>query len=988
MPEVPSEQASLISRIRTLPPLYDMGRVHRVFEDLKKAAGALEEESGQALLSILTSERHRALMSSVFGNSAFLARSALHLPERLTELCDQPPEQSLDRLVAQVLAGSRQAQSPAEVMRLLRFAKIEAALLIAFADVGGVWDLGQVTGALTRFADACVQATLRYLLCEAEEAGQLTISNRAQSEKDCGLVVMAMGKYGAAELNYSSDIDITIYFDDEKLDLQSGVEPRQFCVKLTKEIVRYLQDVTEDGYVFRVDLRLRPDAGATSVALSVAAAEQYYESMGQNWERAAMIKARPAAGDLDVGRHFLEVLTPFIWRKYLDYAAIEDIHSIKRQIHASGGHKAIAAAGHDIKLGLGGIREIEFFVQTQQLIMGGRNKNLRNPTTCGGLDDFVREGIVDASTAEELKNSYTFLRHVEHRLQMREDAQTHTVPSQESDLNEVARFSGYVRTEDFITDLLGHLRRVNDHYSDLFAKSDPLASEEGSLVFTGVDDDPETIETLLRMGFDRPGVVSATIRGWHFGRIRATRSERARELLTKLGPVILEAISKTSNPNETFARFHDFLSGLPAGVQLFSLFYSHPELLYLVIDTLGLAPRLGTYLAKNAGVLDALLDPDFLTHLPARAEMQNQVREFLAGEEDFERALDEARRWGKEQMFRVGLTVLRGAIGAEGAGSAYADIADVLLVGLSDLAKKDIERTHGVIQGTRFAVIGMGKLGGRELTATSDLDLIVVYDAPQDIGRSDGIRPLTPPRYFSRYAQRLIAAVSAPTAEGTLYEVDMNLRPSGKSGPIASQLSSFQRYFEREAWTWEKMALTRARLITGETTLVNTLRQTITHVLCARRDVHSLAHDINEMRQRIKLQKGAKNPWDLKQVRGGLIDLEFICQYLQLAHAHVHPEVLDQNTYKAFQKIGKAQLISREMARGLIDATDFLQNLSQITRTALSGVFRPEEAGKSLKNLLTRSSGLESFQQLDEKLRVTQSFVKSTYDAVLRASAT
>ncbi len=983
----PSAEHSLISCMKDLPPLYDSDRAERVFQDLETLALNLGEAPRKALMSALSQEKSRALMASVFGNSAFLARSALRIPERLAGMFDQSLEMVFKNLLTHVIESSRRAESSADVMRILRKAKIEAALLIAFADVAGVWGLFQVTGALTRFADTCLQATVRRLLCDSADAGQFILKDRAQPEKDCGLVVLAMGKYGAFELNYSSDIDITVYFDEDKLTLRSGLDPRQFCVRLTKDIVKYIQEMTEDGYVFRVDLRLRPDAGATPIAISVAAAEQYYESMGQNWERAAMIKARPAAGDLAIGSLFLEALLPFIWRKYLDYAAIEDIHSIKRQIHASGGYKAIAVAGHNIKLGLGGIREIEFFVQTQQLILGGRNKSLRNPTTCGALDDFVGEGLVDAKIADELKESYRFLRHVEHRLQMREDAQTHTMPEQELDIDNVARFSGYAETEAFTDELLWHLKRVNHHYSNLFAKSDPLASEQGNLVFTGVDDDPETINTLTQMGFDRPSSVAATIRSWHFGRLRATRSKRARELLTKLGPVILEAISKTSNPSETFARFHDFLSGLPSGVQLFSLFYSHPELLYLVTDTLGMAPRLGSYLAKNASVLDALLDTDFLTSLPVAKEMSDQLGERLKGEGDFEQMLDQARRWGKEQAFRIGLAVLRSKVQADSVGAAYADLADALIDRLSEVAKSDIMRTHGVMEGARCAVIGVGKLGGRELTATSDIDLIFIYDLGLDKNESDGERPLAPPRYFSRYAQRLIAALSAPTAEGTLYEVDMNLRPSGKSGPIASRFDSFKRYYEKEAWTWEKMALTRARLVSGDSELVKTLQDAIKHVLCSPRDRKTLAHDIVNMRDRIEREKGTKDPWDLKQVRGGLIDLEFICQFLQLAYAHEYPDILDQNTRGALLKMRKAKLIPHDMACRLIEANDLVHNLTQVTRIALNGIFSPQEAGESLKDLLAHSNNMGGFQELTEKLHETLTFVKSAYDEILGAEA-
>ena len=400
---------------------------------------------------------------------------------------------------------------------------------------------------------------MRWLFAEAAQAGKYVPPVPDRPDVGSGYAIIAMGKHGAGELNYSSDVDIMVFFDEGTLSEALTVEPREFCVRLTKQLVKIIQEMTADGYVFRVDLRLRPDAGATPVAISMDAAEQYYESMGQNWERAAMIKARAAAGDIEAGKAFLATLNPFIWRKHLDYAAIEDVHSIKRQIHRQGGHRAIGVLGHNVKLGLGGIREIEFFVQTQQLILGGRYEALRNRVTCTALSDLANAGVIDKDVAADLVDSYIFLRTVEHRLQMREDAQTHSIPTNQDEVDNVARFAGYGETSEFEFDLVRHLQRVNRHYMALFEQEDPLSSTEGALVFTGVEDDPETVETLSKMGFERAPQVAATIRNWHFGRIRATRSKRAREILTKLVPVILKVISKTSDPDVTFCPFSRFL---------------------------------------------------------------------------------------------------------------------------------------------------------------------------------------------------------------------------------------------------------------------------------------------------------------------------------------------------------------------------------------------------------------------------------------------
>jgi len=965
---------SLLDRFVSAPPIFDGEKADRCFDEL----AALPE--ADALKDVLSDPNAVALLKSVFGNSPFLSRLILRHPHWLHGLLTRSPESQIAETFEDLLAQSTELDSDAALMTLLRQAKARMALLFAFADIAGVWSLFEVTAALSKLADTCLQASLRFLLREAHLSGKLQLADMASPEKGSGLFILAMGKHGANELNYSSDIDVIVFYDADRMPILGDTDPGQLSVRLTKRLVKFMQDATADGYVFRTDLRLRPDAGSTAVAISVVAAEIYYEGMGQNWERAAMIKARVAAGDQEAGASFLKVLQPFVFRKYLDFAAIEDVHSIKRQIHSAGKHKPIAVAGHNLKLGLGGIREIEFFVQTQQLIAGGRNPSLRNPETCGALADLAEEGMITQTVAGDMRDSYIFLRTIEHRVQMLEDAQTHSLPSDPDALTQVARFSGYADTDAFGQDVLLHLRRVNEHYLDLFSQEDALSGAEGSLVFTGVDDDPDTLETLEGLGFKRPKDVAAAIRGWHFGRIRATRSERARERLTKLIPVMLEAISKTPDPDTTFSRFRDFLAGQPAGVQLFSLFYANAELLYLITDALGMAPRLASYLAQNSSVIDALLDADFLVTLPSKEDLVEELRGRLIGYRDFEDALDRARRWGKDHEFRIGLQVLRGIAESNLAGSAYAGLADVFIQGLTPVAQADVSRQHGEVANSSFAVIGMGKLGGYELTATSDLDLILVSHTDDDNVESDGPKPIDTSRYFTRVAQRTISALSAPTAEGSLYEVDMMLRPAGNAGPIATKFGYFERYYQEDAWTWELMALTRARVIFATGDLQSKIESVRHAILCAPRDKQKLLQDVYEMRQRIFKEKGTQDPWDVKQVRGGLVDLEFLCQFLQLAHASEHPEILNANTAEALTAIARLNLLSDDALAALLKAHTALQTISQVTRIAVAGRFKPEEAGLSLGMLLAKSVGVDRFELVEPKLIAIQELVLQHFD--------
>jgi [glutamine synthetase] adenylyltransferase / [glutamine synthetase]-adenylyl-L-tyrosine phosphorylase len=800
-------------------------------------------------------------------------------------------------------------------------------------------------------------------------------------ENACGLTVLAMGKYGAFELNYSSDIDLVVFYDAAKFPFSKRGDARGAAVNIVRGLVKLMSETTSDGYVFRTDLRLRPDAGATQVAISTDAALDYYEAMGQNWERAAMIKARACAGDPQTGAQFLASLRPFVWRRYLDFAAIEDIQSIKRQIHAHLGHGEIAVAGHNIKLGRGGIREIEFFAQTQQLILGGRHPGLRRPATQDALDALVGEGRIEASVGEDLKRDYRYLRLLEHRLQMIEDQQTHSVPESEAGVAHIACFMGHDNAADFRQELTRVLENVQGHYARLFESEPDLASAEGNLVFTGVEEDPETLKTLSAMGFREPAHVSAAIRGWHHGRIRAMRSQRARELLTKLIPAILKALAGAADPDVAFAQFDRFLSNLPSGVQLFSLFAARPQFLDLLAKIVGSAPRLATYLARNPAIMDALLDADFLTSLPSRAELDARFAAQMTG--SYEETLDAARRFTREAIFRVGVQIVEGVARAEAAGPALTDIAECVMAGLLPKAEDALAATAGRIKGAGFAVVAMGKLGGREMTSSSDLDLVFVYDVPEGVEASDGARPLSPTLYFARLAQRLIAALTTPTTAGTLYEVDMRLRPTGNKGPVAVSLKSFADYHASESWTWEHMALTRGRLVAGPRALQARVAAEIRRRLTEPRPSAVIIADARDMRARMAETFPGVNPWDLKYAPGGLVDIEFLAQTLQLVHAPAQPEILNTNTVAALYNLKAAGFLTAQDADTLIAAAGLQHALTQVLRIALNETLKVEEATSGLKALLTRAAEWSDFGQVEARLADLQARTRDIFNRLM-----
>jgi glutamate-ammonia-ligase adenylyltransferase len=952
---------------RLLPLAFDPARAARTLEDLGDTGAA---------------DSFRALLASAAGNSPFLARLMLRERAFLSELAAKTPEDVVARLTAEALAAA-EAPDRDSAMKLLRIAKRRLSLTVALADIAGIFDLRQVTRALSDFAEAAVTAGLRFLLRElARKCGAADEPPEAL-EAASGLIVLGMGKLGAFELNYSSDIDLVVFFDPERLPYTVRGDKGLAAIDLIKGLLTLIAETTADGYVFRVDLRLRPDAGATQIAVSTEAAEIYYETMGQNWERAAMIKARLVAGDPRAAEDFLKnVLSPFVWRKNLDYAAIEDIHSIKRQIHAHGGHERVTVSGHNIKLGRGGIREIEFFAQTQQLILGGRDPNLRNPTTLGALAALRARGLISAEAEAELGAAYRFLRMLEHRLQMVEDQQTHILPSTADGLDNIARFSGYADTGDFEDVLLAHLNRVVANYAKLFEQEAPLSARGGSLVFTGVEDDPETIATLTSMGFRAPSDVAAIIRGWHHGRIRATRSARARELLTKLMPALLDALSKTADPQNAFLVFDRLVSGLPAGVQLFSLLVANPELLTLIAEVAGSAPRLADYLGKNPRVLDALIDPEFLSRLPDAAELEQRLAAELARLPGYEGALDAARRFAREEIFRVGVQVIRGEADAGRAGPAYAAIAETVIRGLQPVVEAEMIAAHGSVPGGGFAVVAQGKLGGREMTAGSDLDLVFLYGHDEHAEASEGPRKLAPSAWFARAAQRFIAALTAITGEGRLYDVDMRLRPSGNQGPVAVRLDSFAEYHRSKSWTWEKLALTRARVLSGPRHLREAAETIIRESLTRPADCAVIRKDARAMRDKLAAQFPPTDPWDLKFAAGGLIDLEFIAQALQLCHAP-SADVLDQNTVAALGKLARAGALSAADAETLVEAARLEHALTQVLRIALDGPFRPNAATLGLKALLVRAAGAKNFTELEERLLAAQKAVRALFDRIL-----
>lgn len=922
-----------------------------------------------------------ALIESFSESSPYLWELVSRDPKRLLRLLNSDPDQHLIALLNQHSRNIASSTDEAEVMHLLRQMKGEAALLIALTDIGGVWPVMRTARALTNLADTAVEAALRFCLADAVRAGRLLPKDKSQPHIGSGYVVLAMGKMGAFELNYSSDIDLIVMYDPSAPALSADMEPSTLFVRITQRLVRLLQERTADGYVFRTDLRLRPDPASTAIAISTEAALFYYESVGQNWERAAMIKARACAGDIAVGEAVLHQIAPFVWRKYLDFAAVADIHAMKRQINAYRGHGEIAVEGHNIKLGRGGIREIEFFVQTQQLIAGGRNPELRDRDTLTTLDKLCEDQWIDEAARDAMKAAYCFLRTVEHRLQMINDEQTQTLPAEQAAMDHFARFMGFADRDAFASVLLEHLNKVQHYYARLFEKEEDIGRP--ALAFPVEADDHKTLDRLSELGFRAPLEASSIIRQWISGTYRPLKSETARAHLTALLSALLERLSRTDNPNATLVLFDRFLANLHGPARLLSLLRQNPELIALIVLVLGIAPRLGDALARHPQVIDALIDPSFFGALPDEDELRRRFDAALAQSRYHEDLLERIRMFGLEYMFLIGVRILTGTVTARQAGEAFARLSDAVIRAVHRSVTANFALAHGHMRDEETAVVALGKLGGYEMTATSDLDLILIYDFDGGFPESDGSRPLYGAQYFARLTQRLINTLTAQTNYGALYQVDMRLRPSGRAGPLATQLESFSAYQETEAWTWEHMALTRARVVSASPAFKQKIESVIRDILRQPRNAELIAGDVVEMRAAIAKEKGDRNRWDLKYVAGGLIDIEFIAQYLQLIHAHRLPEILDTSTARVLDKARSLRVLAPEDGEILRPAVELYHDLTQILRLCLTDTFDPKTAGTGLLRLLARAADVPDFATLEATVADMQAKVRESFVRIL-----
>ena len=880
--------------------------------DPDAAARLLERfaDAGDAQRALAAEPDGRAMLRALGGGSPYLSDLLVRERDTAVQAMQHGPDAALSEAEA-ALADLDPAMPRAQLAASLRQAKRRIALICAIADIGGAWPLRRITRTLSALAEAALGKAIDHLLLAAHDAGDINLPDPANPSPGSGLIVLGMGKLGAGELNYSSDIDLMLLFDPEAHRGRDGLGA--IFTRLARNLVALLEARDANGYVFRTDLRLRPDPAATPPAVSLPAALAYYESMGQNWERAAMIKARPVAGDQARARDFLRQIRPFVWRRGLDFAAIADIHAMKRRINQHRGLAGpVALAGYDVKLGQGGIREIEFAAQTLQLVWGGRDPTLRDPTTLGALRRLVRAGKLERRAAAELMVAYRELRRIEHRLQMVADRQTHALPAKPDELGRFAVFMGYKDIPAFSLALERQTTRVRHRYAEVFEAVPEPPPGSAALDLTGMDDPATTVGALRSLGFTKTSTMIATMRGWQAGRLRALRSERSRDLLHHVLPALLEALGAQTDPDAAFNRFDQLLSRLPAGVQLLSMFQRNPALLGRVADVLGAAPSLAEHLATVPAALEGLLTPNGLDPDPRRT-LAHQLVDARALED----VIAITRSLVRAEEFRLCVGQMEGWLDVDAAGLARSALADAALGALLQAVLREHAARFGRVRGGAVAVVALGKAGSRDMMAGSDLDLMLVYAHPSHVAESDGPRPLPSSTWFIRAAHAFVAALTAPGLDGPLYAVDMRLRPSGNKGPVAVSLDAFRKYHQADAWTWERMALTRARVVAGSPAITRRTEAAIADALAQPRDAAQTRADAASMRARMLRELPPAGPWDVKLRAGGGIEVEFIAQTLQLV-AGVAP--FCQSTRVALAHLAATGALGRDRAEALIRA--------------------------------------------------------------------
>ncbi len=857
-------------------------------------------------------------------NAPYLAMSIARQPE-LTDLL------ASENLIAAQDYVSDAGAKAENVRQKLRWEKRALALTLAIGDLAGQLSLTQVIENLSDFADRALDEAIAAIYAERYPDAPVE-----------GFAVIGLGKHGSRELNYSSDIDPIFIYDPSKIPTRGREDHGDASRRIGQKLLEYLDARDADGYVFRVDMRLRPSPEVSPVALPVDAAISYYESSALAWEQAAFIRSRFAAGDAALGQYFLESINPFIWRRSMDYGAIQNIGAVSVQIrdHYVAGQKF--GPGYDLKRGRGGIREAEFFAQMHQLIFGGREPELRVPATRDALAALVKARRIDADKAATLSKAYEQYRVIEHRLQMVNDQQTHSLPEDREALDRLARLHGLDQGQALLATLEPHVEAVGAIYDDLIGDDND----------TRLPKDEQTLrDALTEQNIQQTDSFMATINRWRSGKISALRSSAAIESFEKVLPELIGTIAASPDPERAIKRLDSLIEKLPTAINFFRLLEARPGLLKMLGRILSYAPVLADALSHRTELLEGLIDATALVLPPSLDDLAVQFSHTEPGD-DYQMLLDRVRARVGEKRFALGTQLIESAHDPLDIAAGYARVAEAAIQVLTDAAIAEFEAVHGKIAGSEMLILALGRLGGEALTHASDLDLIFLFTGDHS-AESDGDRPLGGTQYFNRLATRIVSALSVQTAAGPLYEVDTRLRPSGAQGPMAVSTESFRKYQDESAWTWEHMALTRARSVYGSAEARLALQDDMEAILKKKREPEKLRKAVRKMRLDIVEHKPPKGPLDAKLMEGGLVDWEFIVHSLQLKTGEaLHPQL---------GKAAGALTEAGHFEKDLVTAHELMTRLLVALRLMSPNCDYPPEASREL---IAQAAGQKNWNAL------------------------
>jgi len=927
--------------------------------------------------------RHLPDLIGLLGSSSFLSevliRAGNSWPDLFLRQIEIKQKTAAENLT-EINAATQGAVSFDDFCAALRRHKQLEYLRIGARDLMPAVTMEETVRELSALAEASLEAAYRYCRAEVEkEYGTLLLPGKQERN---GFVVLGMGKLGGAELNFSSDIDVIFLYEDDEGDISGGrkgkTTPREFFSTIGQKIIQAMGDVTEDGFVFRIDLRLRPLGANGPLVQSVSSAMLYYESWGQCWERAALIKARPVAGDLELGKQFLKEVEPFVYRRYLDYTTVDELRHMKARIE----NELLTGDGKErnIKLGYGGIREIEFFTQALQLVNGGYEPNLRGPSTLPALMQLARHDFISARVQDKLSSAYRFLRQVEHKVQMVQEAHSYSIPEGKEEESALARRLGYVKTkrlnerELFWRDHRKHTTHVRNVFDRLFYGAQKQITGEGASgvgsIWHDLDRQEVIIDELAQAGFADPAKAYENLLAVRDGEVYAPPTAKRLQVMRTLGPALIAEIANSSAPDQALLNLSKFSHCIGGRTGFLRLLAENPQTMRLLITLFADSQLLTDLFLNRPELIDTLIRVDLTRVEKTKAAMMAELYSTLHEQQDIESKLDALRRYKTEEFIRIGLHDLGGAIELLPVLRQLTDLAEVCLEGALEMTFQEIREKFGTVPQARFAVIGGGKMGGRELDYNSDLDLVFIYDAPEDAESTGGAGARLPAHeYYVRLGQKLLTYVSAPTEEGIAYKIDMQLRPSGKSGPLVSPLEAFRDYHKTSSQLWERQALIKARFVAGDPTLGKEVEKVAEGFAYGSALPKGGIGEIHHLRMRMEKELAGEDErrFNLKKGRGGLVDIEFVTQMLQLAHGHRYPALKRRGTLEALKGLREANILKTSEFNLLHDGYLFLRRLDHRLRLERDQSIDAFEADPARLDGIARALGYNGRKNSNKK---------------------